>query len=143
MTDDMRLHGSLIGVPSGVDQLNTPVLVLDIEALDRNLAKMADYARAHGVALRPHAKTHKSVELAKLQIGAGAVGVCCAKLGEAEALEEGGVDSVLLTSPVVSAAAIHRLVRLNARMKELIVVVDHPDNVAALAAAAVDRPLDV
>jgi 3-hydroxy-D-aspartate aldolase len=143
MTDDLRLHRSLIGVPSGVDQLNTPVLVLDIGALDRNLAKMADYARAHGVALRPHAKTHKSVELAKLQIAAGAVGVCCAKLGEAETLAEGGVDSVLLTSPVVSAPAIGRLVRLNARMKELIVVVDHPDNVSALATAAVDRALDV
>jgi 3-hydroxy-D-aspartate aldolase len=143
MTEDLRLHGSLIGAPGGVDQLNTPVLVLDIEALDRNLAKMAGYARGHGVALRPHAKTHKSVELAKLQIGAGAVGVCCAKLGEAEALAEAGVDSVLLTSPVVSAPAIRRLVRLNARMKELIVVVDHPDNVSALATAVVDRPLDV
>jgi D-serine deaminase-like pyridoxal phosphate-dependent protein len=141
MTDDLRLHGSLIG-RAARDQLNTPVLVIDREALDRNLARMADLGRAHGVALRPHAKTHKSVDLARRQIAAGAIGVCCAKLGEAEALADGGIPSVLITSPVVSPPAIRRLVDLVARLAELIVVVDHPDNAAALAAAVV-RPLDV
>jgi len=141
MTDDLRLHGSLIG-RAARDQLNTPVLVIDREALDRNLARMADYARVRGVALRPHAKTHKSVDLARRQIAAGAIGVCCAKLGEAEALADGGIARLLLTSPVVSPAGIQRLVALAARVDELIVVVDHPDNAAALAAAA-ERPLDV
>ena len=144
MTDDLRLHGSLIG-RAARDQLNTPVLVIDREALDRNLARMAEKARAHGVALRPHAKTHKSVDLARRQIAAGAIGVCCAKLGEAEALADGGIASLLITSPVASPPAIRRLVELARRVAELIVVVDHPDNAAALAAAAAgnERPIDV
>jgi D-serine deaminase-like pyridoxal phosphate-dependent protein len=142
MTDDLRLHGALIGSSAVRDQLNTPVLIVDREALDRNIARMAAYARDRGVALRPHAKTHKSVELARRQIAAGAIGVCCAKLGEAEALADGGIASVLITSPVVAAPGIRRLVELARRLDELIVVVDHPDNAAALAAAA-DRPLDV
>jgi 3-hydroxy-D-aspartate aldolase len=142
MTDDLRLHGSLIGRSAVRDQLSTPVLVVDREALDRNIMRMADAARARNVALRPHAKTHKSVEIARRQIAAGAIGVCCAKLGEAEALAAGGIARILITSPVVSEPAIRRLVELGSRTDELIVVVDHPDNAAALAAAA-DRPLDV
>lgn len=141
MNDDQRLHGSLLGGPAR-DQLNTPVLVVDRAALDRNLARMADYARGRGVALRPHAKTHKSVDIARLQIAAGAIGLCCAKLGEAEALAEGGIPRILITSPVVSAPAIRRLAALNRTVEELIVVVDHPDNATALAAAT-DRPLHV
>lgn len=147
MTDDLRLHGSLIGRAAMRELLNTPVLVLDRDALDRNLARMAEFARAHGVALRPHAKTHKSVDLARRQIAAGAIGVCCAKLGEAEALAEGGVTRLLITSPVIPALAIRRLVELHRRCDELIVVVDHPDSAVALASAAsvwaADRPLDV
>jgi D-serine deaminase-like pyridoxal phosphate-dependent protein len=136
MSDDLRLHGSVIG-SAARDRLNTPVLVVDREALDRNIAHMADHARAHEVALRPHAKTHKSVDIARRQIAAGAIGVCCAKLGEAEALADGGIASILITSPVVSAPAIRRLVELNHRLDELIVVVDHPDNAAALAKPAI------
>ena len=81
MLDDFRLHQSLIGRPGSRAELNTPALVLDRDALDRNIRKMADLARAHGVALRPHAKTHKSIDIAKRQIAAGAVGICCAKIG--------------------------------------------------------------
>jgi D-serine deaminase-like pyridoxal phosphate-dependent protein len=133
--------------------LDTPALVIDRAALDRNLARMAEFARAHGVPLRPHAKTHKSVDLARRQLAAGAIGLCCAKLGEAEALADGGIGPLLLTSPVVSPGAIRRLAALH-RRAELMVVVDHPDNAAALAAAVgqasaapaggpLDRPLDV
>jgi D-serine deaminase-like pyridoxal phosphate-dependent protein len=143
MTGDLDLHRGLIGSASAREQLNTPVLVLDRLALDRNIARMAEYARGHGVVLRPHAKTHKSVAIAQRQLAAGAVGVCCAKLGEAEALAEGGIANILITSPVVSVPAIRRLVELAARIDELMVVVDHPDNAAALAAAAAKRPLDV
>lgn len=144
LNDDQRLHGALIGHPAR-GELNTPVLVVDRAALDRNLARMAEYARARGVALRPHAKTHKSVDIARRQIAAGAIGVCCAKLGEAEALAGGGVASILITSPVVSPPAVRRLVELNGLLDELIVVVDHPDNAAALAAAVAStaRPLHV
>ena len=145
MSDDLRLHGALIGQPGSALQLNSPVLVLDRAALERNLARMASFAAQHGVALRPHAKTHKCAEIARLQVAAGAAGVCCAKLGEAEALVEGGIESVLITSPVVTAPAIARLLALAARCRELRVVVEHPDNAAALAAAAIaaGRTLEV
>ena len=144
LDDDQRLHGALLGHPAR-GQLNTPVLVVDRDALDRNIARMADFARAQGIALRPHAKTHKSIDIARRQIAAGAIGVCCAKLGEAEALAQGGIASILITSPVVSPPAIRRLVELHGTLDELIVVVDHPDNAAALAAAAArtPRPLHV
>ncbi|HEX3765800.1 MAG TPA: DSD1 family PLP-dependent enzyme [Kofleriaceae bacterium] len=148
MTDDLRLHGALIGRPAGRAELNTPVLVIDRDALDRNLARMAEFARGHGVALRPHAKTHKSVDIARRQIAAGAIGVCCAKLGEAEALADGGIAQLLITSPVVAEPAVRRLAELHRRAAELMVAVDHPDNAAALAAAVAaprgaGRPLDV
>lgn len=142
MLDDIRLHRSLIGRPGSRARLNTPALVIDRDALDRNIRKMADFARAQGVSLRPHAKTHKSVDIAKRQVAAGAVGVCCAKLGEAEALAAGGIDSILLTSPVVSAPAIARLDALNETVRDLAVVVDNPVNAVALA-ASMSRPLHV
>ena len=118
-------------------EVPTPALILDRAALDRNIAAMAGFARAHGIALRPHAKTHKSGEIARRQIAAGAVGICCAKLAEAEALAAAGVENVHLTSPVVTPGAIARLAALNARIA-LSVVVDHPDNARALG-AGVDR----
>ena len=65
---------------------------------------MAAFARQHDIALRPHAKTHKCAEIARRQIEAGALGICVAKLGEAEALAEGGIESMLITSPVVTGA---------------------------------------
>lgn len=113
--------------------LPTPALIVDRAALDRNIAAMARFAAGRGVALRPHAKTHKSAEIARRQVAAGAVGICCAKLSEAEALAAEGTGDIHLTSPVVSAEAIGRLARLNARIA-LSVVADHPDNVARLAA---------
>src|SRR5690349_16525113 len=116
MLDDMRLHAHLIGKPGSRRELNTPALVLDRDALGRNVTKMAAIAKRAGVALRPHAKSHKSLAIAQLQLDAGAVGLCCAKLGEAEVLAAGGVQSLLVTSPVVSAPAIERLVALNARI---------------------------
>lgn len=142
MLDDLRLHESLIGQPGSRAELNTPALVVDRDALSRNIRKMAELARSHGVALRPHAKTHKSVDIAKLQVAAGAVGLCCAKLGEAEALADGGIESILLTSPVVSKPALVRLRALNERVRDLALVVDNVANVEALA-AAVTRPLNV
>jgi len=136
MSEAQRLHGHLIGQQGSRRSLNTPALVLDLEMLDRNIAEMASFARAHKVNLRPHSKTHKSADIAKRQIAAGALGVCCAKLGEAEALAEGGVESLHITSPVVTPQAIARLVGLNGKAKDVMVVVDHPANVDALAAAA-------
>ena len=144
ISDDVRLHGELLGRQGSRKSLNTPVLVIELDALDRNIALMAELAAAKGVDLRPHAKTHKSLDIARRQVAAGAVGQCCAKLGEAEALAEGGVEGLHITSPVVSAPAIERLIALNVQTERLSVVVDNPANVAALAAAAsADRPLTV
>lgn len=133
---DIDLHKHLIGQQGSRLALNTPALVIDRDGLQRNIEKMAAFTKAKGMALRPHAKTHKSAEIAKLQIAAGAAGVCCAKMGEAEALAEGGVQDILITSPVVTPQAIARLVGLNKAIAELRVVADNPDNVDALGAAA-------
>jgi D-serine deaminase-like pyridoxal phosphate-dependent protein len=142
-TDDRALHAHLIGRQGGRADLNTPVLVVEVDILDANIATMAAFAAAHGLALRPHAKTHKSADIARRQMDAGAVGVCVAKLGEAEALAAGGVSSIHITSPVVSAPAIARLATLHAVLPALTVVVDNSANVAALAAAAFAPPLGV
>jgi D-serine deaminase-like pyridoxal phosphate-dependent protein len=132
----LTLHGHLIGRQGSRRALNTPALVLDVEALDRNIAAMAAFAGAAGLKLRPHAKTHKSVDIARRQIAAGALGVCCAKLGEAEALAEGGIGGLHITSPVVGEAAVERLVALAAKAPDLMAAADHPDAVAAIGAAA-------
>ncbi len=144
MTDE-ELHAHLIDRQGSRRDLNTPVLVIELDALDRNIARMAAFAAAHGLKLRPHAKTHKSPEIARRQAAAGAVGACCAKLGEAEALADGGVTRGLhITSPVVSAPAMARLAALNERTEGLMCVVDHPDNVRALGEAVGDgKPLVV
>src|ERR1044072_2474973 len=96
-------------------ELPTPALIVDRAALERNIAAMAGFAAARGVRLRPHAKTHKSGEIARRQIAGGAVGICCAKLSEAEALAADGVGNIHLTSPVVTAEAIGRAGRLEGR----------------------------
>lgn len=145
MTDE-DLHRHLIGRQGGRHDLNTPVLVIQADALDRNIAAMADFARRAGLALRPHAKTHKSPDIARRQIAVGAVGQCCAKIGEAEALAAAGIGGLLLTSPVVAAPGIARLTALNLASDGLITTVDDPANVRAIGAAvaaAGDRPLSV
>ena len=139
-TASHRLHAPLIGQPGSRDWLNTPALILDIAAFESNIARMAAFARKHGLALRPHGKSHKSADIARSQLAAGAVGLCCAKLGEAEALADEGIDGLHLTSPVVTAPAIARLTALSQRMASLSVVADHPDVVDALAIAAQGGP---
>ncbi len=135
-TDSHRLHAHLIDRQGSRGLLNTPALVLDLEMLERNIAAMASFARDSRISLRPHSKTHKSPEIARRQIAAGALGNCCAKLGEAEAMVDAGIGGLLITSPVVSAPGIERLVALAGRSPDLMVTADHPDNVAALARAA-------
>ncbi|HEY4892897.1 MAG TPA: alanine racemase, partial [Reyranella sp.] len=145
MSEAERLHRHLIGQQGSRRSLNTPALVLDLDMLDRNIAEMASFAEAHKVKLRPHSKTHKSADIARRQIKAGALGVCCAKLGEAEALAEAGVGQLHITSPVVTPQAITRLIELNGKAADLMVVVDNAANVDALAAATAKagKPLTV
>jgi D-serine deaminase-like pyridoxal phosphate-dependent protein len=114
----------------------TPALILDLDALESNISLMATKARKWGVSLRPHAKTHKSAEIAQRQMNAGAVGVTCATLGEAELMVRRGIPSVLLSSPVVSDVHIARLLQLLDSTSEVLVVVDNGRNVEALSTAA-------
>ena len=123
-------------------RLITPALVLDLDRLESNIAAMASHCRRVGLALRPHAKTHKSLRIAQLQLDAGALGICCATIGEAEIMVRGGLSGVLITSPVVQPGNIERLVRLVAGGDFVrgpgapMAVVDDAGNVRALSAAA-------
>ena len=128
-------NAELIGVKGSRQRLDTPCLVLDLDIFERNLAAMHGWARDQGIALRPHAKTHKCATIGKKQMQAGAIGLCCAKLGEAEALADRGLEHLLLTSPVTGRAKIDRLLALNARLPNLTLVVDDPDNLAEVEAA--------
>src|SRR5260370_39720268 len=103
--------------------------------VDRSIAEMASFAKAHKVNLRPHSKTHKSADIARRQIKAGALGVCCAKPGEAEALGEAGIESLHITPPVVTPQAITRLIAPNGKIGDLMGVGDHAPNVDSLVAA--------
>jgi D-serine deaminase-like pyridoxal phosphate-dependent protein len=136
MSPPERFAEALIGQPGSRWRLPTPALVVDLDALDANIAAMAARAKAAGVALRPHAKTHKSAFVARRQIEAGAVGVCCAKLGEAEALHAAGVRGLLVTSPVAAAETAERCAVLAREDPDFAVVVDHPVGADALQAAA-------
>lgn len=117
--------------------IQTPCLVLDLDALERNIVKMGDYAKAHGMRHRVHGKMHKSVDVAKLQerLG-GAVGVCCQKVSEAEVFARGGIKDILVSNQVRDAAKIDRLARLPKFGARTIVCVDDIANVAELSAAA-------
>ncbi|MDO6729369.1 DSD1 family PLP-dependent enzyme [Marinovum sp. 2_MG-2023] len=117
--------------------IQTPALVLDLDALERNIKKMGDYATAHGMRHRVHGKMHKSVDVAKLQetLG-GAVGVCCQKVSEAEVFARGGIKDVLVSNQVRDPAKIDRLARLPKLGARTIVCVDDLANVSELSAAA-------
>jgi len=118
-----------------VTAVDTPALIIDLDAMERNLRKMAAFARHAGVRLRPHAKTHKCPPIALWQIALGAVGVCCQKVSEAEALAEGGVSDILVSNEIVGEVKVGRLAAL-ARRATVSVLADHPDMVAAYGAAA-------
>ena len=136
MYPSLAFNHSLLGQAGSRSRIDTPALVLDLDAFDHNVATMAALARERAIGLRPHAKTHKSVAIGRRQMDAGAVGLCCAKLGEAEALAEGGLDRLLLTAPVRGDDKIRRLLALNAQLADLAVVVDDADNARQLADAA-------
>lgn len=123
----------------GMDEadIQTPCLVLDLDALERNIRKMGDYARAHDMRHRVHGKMHKSVDVAKLQMKlGGAVGVCCQKVSEAEVFARGGIKDVLVSNQVRDPKKIDRLARLPKLGARTIVCVDDLANVAELSEAA-------
>ncbi len=123
----------------GMDEseIQTPCLVLDLDALERNIKKMGDYAAAHGMRHRVHGKMHKSVDVAQLQVElGGACGVCCQKVSEAEVFARGGIKDVLVSNQVRDPAKIDRLARMPKLGARTICCVDMLDNVADLSAAA-------
>ena len=107
------------------DQLDTPCLLIDLPAMQRNIRKMADFLRQRNVACRPHFKTPKCPAICAQQIAAGAVGVCVAKVGEAEVVAAAGIKDILIANQVVGAPKIARLMSL-CRMADIIVAVDDP-----------------
>jgi 3-hydroxy-D-aspartate aldolase len=136
MSDWRGPNASLIGRPGSRNALGTPALVLDLDQLDANIRSMATHAESRGYQLRPVAKIHKSVEIARRQVDAGAVGMCCATLSEAEAMVAGGIPGVMLFTSVVSEPKLQRLAALNTRANDLIAVTDDFDNVVQLGNAA-------
>ena len=119
------------------EDIQTPALVLDLNALERNIKKMGDYAKSQGMRHRVHGKMHKSVDVAKLQerLG-GAVGVCCQKVSEAEVFARGGIKDVLVSNQVRDPKKIDRLAQMPKYGGRVIVCVDDIDNVPQLSAAA-------
>jgi D-serine deaminase-like pyridoxal phosphate-dependent protein len=118
-----------------VERIETPALVVDLDALDQNLRTMAAAAAEAGVALRPHAKAHKCPQIARFQLGHGATGVCCQKVGEAEVFVDAGIVDVLITNEIVDPAKVDRLAQL-ARRARIATCVDDRAQVALLAEAA-------
>lgn len=119
-----------------VEEVDTPALIVELEALDANLARMASFAREQGVRLRPHAKMHKCPALARRQLELGAVGMCCQKVSEAEVMVAGGIGDVLISNEVVGPAKLARLARLAAQAR-IGVCLDDCGNARDLSAAAV------
>lgn len=130
------LNGHLLEQRGSAAELATPALVIDLDRFEQNLAAMQAHCAAAPVDLRPHSKTHKCRLIAERQLKAGAVGICCAKLGEAEAMIVGGIGRILLTAPVVAPGAIARLLAASRHAEDLLVVVDHAANIENLNAAA-------
>ncbi len=127
---------AVVGMPES--EIQTPCLILDLDALERNITKMGEWARRHGVRHRVHGKMHKSVDVALLQESlGGACGVCCQKVSEAEVFARGGVLDVLVSNQVRDPAKVDRLARIPKLGARTICCVDDLDNVAELSAAAV------
>ena len=114
----------------------TPALLLDLDRFERNVQKMAAHAASRGLGLRPHAKTHKCPEIARLLVEAGASGACTAKLGEAEVFAEHGLSGLLITTAIIGRPKIARALRVAARAPDTMFVVDHAENARDLSAAA-------
>lgn len=116
-------------------EVDTPALLLELDPFERNLRRLQESLTGIDIAVRPHAKSHKCPQIAMRQIALGAVGVCCQKVSEAEALVEGGVGDVLVANEVVGAAKVKRLAALR-KQAQVAVCVDNAENVGEIAAAA-------
>jgi D-serine deaminase-like pyridoxal phosphate-dependent protein len=125
-----------------IEELDTPTLTADLDAVERNIARMQSYADEHGLALRPHIKTHKLPEIARMQLAAGARGITCQKLGEAEVMADAGIDDILISFPLVGEAKAERLAALAQRVT-VSVVGDSAAVATGLAPALARHGLEV
>jgi D-serine deaminase-like pyridoxal phosphate-dependent protein len=122
--------------------LETPALAVDLDRVERNIRSLQAYTTSHGLALRPHVKTHKMPQIARMQLDAGAVGIACQKLGEAEVMVEAGIQDILLTYPLIGTGKPERLAAL-ARRARLAVFVDSPAVAEGLSHALDDAGTSV
>lgn len=122
-------------IGDALELVSSPALLIDLDAFGFNLAQMADYSRQHNIALRPHAKAHKSTAIAKAQIASGAVGICCQKLSEAYPFANEGIKSIHISNQFVGAAKVAMAIEL-ARHVNLSVCVDHVEQIVPLGIAA-------
>ena len=129
----MKTNDPFIGMHK--TELDTPALLIDLDKMEANIQTMANYFSTVNADLRPHVKTHKTPIIAHKQIAAGAIGVTCAKLGEAEAVIHAGIRDVLIANQVVGPQKIARLINL-AKHSEIMVAVDNAENVQAISEAA-------
>src|SRR5258706_11096536 len=124
---------SMVGLTKA--ELDTPALIVDLDVMQANIARIAGVCRDNGVSWRPHTKAHKTPEIARMQLAAGAIGITCAKLGEAEVMAAAGIRSILIANQIVGAAKVERLIALT-RHADPIVAVDSIPNLDELSAAA-------
>jgi len=118
-----------------ISELETPAVVVDLDVMDRNLSRMADYCRQHQLLLRPHTKTHKIPELAKRQLASGATGITVAKIGEAEVMLNAGITDILIAYPIVGTEKTARLARL-AEQANITVSLDSEEAARGISQAA-------
>jgi D-serine deaminase-like pyridoxal phosphate-dependent protein len=131
---DLGPNSPLIGTPRSRQRLATPALILDLAPFEHNLAALIGLCKKAKLSLRPHAKTHKCAQIAKLQIESGAIGVSTANLHEAAVMVEAGIPGVLLTSPIVGPTKINAFVDLVGKAPGLMAVIDSPESAKALEA---------
>jgi 3-hydroxy-D-aspartate aldolase len=137
-------NAALIGEAAALARLSTPCLLLEVAAFEENLRAMMALVARYGRQLRPHVKAHKSTTIGRRQLEAGAVGLCCATVREAEVMAEAGLEGLLVSSPVTAPSMVARLARARDRIRDLAVVADSEAGIEALAVGArADRPLVV
>jgi 3-hydroxy-D-aspartate aldolase len=130
------IAGDTLPCVKNIHDLPTPCLVLDLDRFEANLDKMSRFAAERQIALRPHAKTHKCVNLARRQLAKGAIGICVATIAEAEVMSRAGIRGLLITGEMVGEPKISRLMRVVSQAPDTMVVIDNPENVPQLQTAA-------
>jgi D-serine deaminase-like pyridoxal phosphate-dependent protein len=132
--------GNLLG--QHVDDLDTPVALVDLDRLEANIQRLQSYLDGHGIANRPHIKTHKIPSIARMQVDAGAAGITCQKLGEAEVMAEAGIEDIFIPYNILGQSKLERLVRL-ARSVRVSVTADSEVTVSGLSAAAREAAIEL